>query len=141
MICIVATHPLLPNDLCHPRSFIVQYNYKVSLCNRPACHIPRGPSSPYSYAFVAQNQFHLFGVSVAQIDIWWTWNRTYPVSLSLVRSPLLPFCLPWSRISIIRLVLRESVIHTDLPPSTTNLSIWKNWLTVACLCRRKQQSA
>jgi hypothetical protein len=40
----------------------------------------------------------------------------YPVSFCLMIPPSLPFCLP------------------DFPPSTTNRSSWKNWLTTVCLC-------
>lgn len=78
--------------------------------------------------------------SICGALVWFTihvsqWrNITYPVSFCLARSPFFPFCLPWKSVSGFRLVLRKEFTHTDLPPSTTNLSIWKNWLTVACLC-------
>jgi hypothetical protein len=41
----------------------------------------------------------------------------YPWSFCRTISPLLPFCFPL------------------LPPSTTSLSSWKNWLTTVCLCK------
>lgn len=41
---------------------------------------------------------------------------THPCSVCRTISPELPFCLP------------------DFPPSTTNRSSWKNWLTTVCLC-------
>ena len=43
-------------------------------------------------------------------------RETYPVSFCLTIPPSLPVCLP------------------VLPPSTTNRSSWKNWLTTVCLC-------
>lgn len=44
--------------------------------------------------------------------------KTHPVSFCLTMPPDSPVCLP------------------VLPPSTTSLSSWKNWLTTVCLCCR-----
>ena len=48
--------------------------------------------------------------------------QTHPVSFCRIMSPALPVCLP------------------VLPPSTTNRSSWKNWLTTVCLCTAYQQA-
>lgn len=53
-------------------------------------------------------------ISFVQAD--WVIVDQYPVSFCRVIPPLLPFCSP------------------VLPPSTTSLSIWKNWLITVCLC-------
>lgn len=47
-------------------------------------------------------------------------HHTHPVSFCRTIPPSLPVCLP------------------VLPPSTTNRSSWKNWLTTVCLCVIRQ---
>ena len=47
--------------------------------------------------------------------------------------PSLPVCFPYNNVSVIYTV--STTIHlTVFCPSTTNLSSWKNWLIVVCLC-------
>jgi hypothetical protein len=48
--------------------------------------------------------------------------KTHPVSFCRTMPPLSPVCFP------------------VLPPSTTNRSSWKNWLTTVCLCNANQVS-